>query len=69
MEEKKVVIRAYENEIEAELATGHLMSSGVTASIVKDDGGGMLPSLQKTAGVRLVVDESQVEKARSILPV
>jgi hypothetical protein len=69
MEEKKVVIRVYENEMEAELAKGHLKSSGITASIVKDDGGGMLPSLQNTAGVRLVVDESQIEKARSILPV
>jgi hypothetical protein len=69
MEEKKVVVRAYENEIEAELAKGHLRSSGITASIVKDDGGGMLPSLQNAEGVRLVVDESQAEKARSILPV
>ena len=67
MEEKQVVVGEYENEIDAEIAKGHLKSSGITASIIK--GGGMLPSLQNTEGVQLVVIETQSDKARKILRV
>jgi hypothetical protein len=69
VEEKQVVVGEYENEIDAEIAKGHLKSSGITASIIKDDGGGMLPSLQNTEGVQLVVDETHSEKARKLLQV
>jgi len=67
MEEKQVIVGEYENEIDAEIAKGHLEFSGITASIIKDDGGGMLPSLQNTEGVQLVVDETLSEKAKKIL--
>jgi hypothetical protein len=67
VEETKVVVGEYENEIDAEIAKGHLESSGISASILKDDGGGMLPSLQNSEGVQVVVSESQGEKARKIL--
>jgi hypothetical protein len=65
MKEKQVVVGEYENEIDAEIAKGHLESSGITASVIK--GGGMLPSLQNTEGVQLVVPVSQGEKAKKIL--
>jgi hypothetical protein len=65
MEEKQVVIGEYENEIDAEIAKGHLEASGIPASIIK--GGGMLPSLQNAEGVQLVVAEAQREKAMKIL--
>ena len=65
MEEKQIVIGEYENEIDAEIAKGHLESSGISASLIK--GGGMLPSLQNTEGVQLVVDERQSEQAKKIL--
>jgi hypothetical protein len=65
MKEKQIVVGEYENEIDAEIAKGHLESSGITASIIK--GGGMLPSLQNTEGVQLVVNETQSEKAKKIL--
>ncbi|MGD0036831.1 MAG: DUF2007 domain-containing protein [Bacteroidota bacterium] len=65
MEEKQVVIGEYENEIDAEIAKGHLEASGILASIIK--GGGMLPSLQNTEGVQLVVAETQAKKAKKIL--
>jgi hypothetical protein len=65
MKEKQIVVGEYENEIDAEIAKGHLESSGITASLIK--GGGMLPSLQNTEGVQLVVDEIHSEKARKIL--
>ena len=38
-------------------------ASGISASIMKDDGGGMLPSLQNAEGVQLIVAENQKEKA------
>ena len=65
MEEKQVVVGEYENEIDAEIAKGHLEVSGISASIIK--GGGMLPALQNTEGVQLVVAETQAEKAKKIL--
>ncbi|MGD1045154.1 MAG: DUF2007 domain-containing protein [Bacteroidota bacterium] len=67
MEEKQVVVGEYENEIDAEIAKRHLEASGIPASIIKDDGGGMLPSLQNTEGVQLVVNETQSEKAKKII--
>lgn len=67
MEEKQVVVGEYENEIDAEIAKGHLEASGIPSSIMKDDGGGMLPSLQNTEGVQLVVSETQKEKAMKVL--
>jgi hypothetical protein len=67
MEEKQVVVGEYENEIDAEIAKGHLASSGIPASIMKDDGGGMLPSMQNTEGVQLIVAETQSEKAKEII--
>ena len=65
MEEKQIVVGEYENEIDAEIAKGHLKSSGIESSIIK--GGGTLPSLQNTEGVQLVVDEARSEEAKKIL--
>jgi hypothetical protein len=67
VDENQVVVAEYENEIDAEIAKGHLEASGIPAFIIKDDGGGMLPSLQDAQGVRLVVAETQREKAKKIL--
>ncbi len=67
MNRKQVVVGTFENEIDAEIAKGHLESAGISASIVKDDGGGMFPSLQNTEGVRLFVAESEEEKATVLL--
>jgi hypothetical protein len=67
MEEEQIVIAEFDNEIDAELARGHLEASGIPASIVKDDGGGMLPSLQNTEGVQLLVSKHLEENAKIIL--
>jgi hypothetical protein len=67
VKEKQIIVGEYEHEIDAEIAKGHLESSGISALIIKDDGGGMLPSLQNTEGVQLVVAETQKEKAQKIL--
>jgi hypothetical protein len=67
MKETQVVVGQYDTEIDAEIAKGHLTASGIQASIIKDDGGGMFPSLQNTKGVQVLVAETQGEKARKIL--
>lgn len=67
MRQKQVVVGKFDNALEAEIAKGHLAAAGIDASILKDDGGGMFPSLQQTAGVQLVVAETQEKEARAIL--
>ncbi len=65
--QEQVVIERFENEVDAEIAKAHLESEGIDASIVKDDAGGMLPSLQQSAGVRLLVDAGRAIRAKEIL--
>jgi hypothetical protein len=67
MTDKRVVIAEFENQLEAEIAIGHLESAGIAASLIKDDAGGMLPSLQQTAGVQVLVSESERERAVAVL--
>jgi hypothetical protein len=67
MEEHQIIVGEYENEIDAEIAKGRLKDAGIPAFIIKDDGGGMLPSLQDTGGVQLLVAETQRAKAEKIL--
>ena len=67
MEDEKVVVGEYENEIDAEIAKGHLEALGISAFLFKDDGGGMFPSLQNSDGVQLLVSETQSERAKKIL--
>jgi hypothetical protein len=44
-----------------------LENSGVNAFIFKDDAGGMEPHLQRTSGVRLLVNRVDAESAHQIL--
>jgi hypothetical protein len=67
MKHDQVVIGEFGNEIDAEIAKGHLESAGIKASIIKDDVGGTFPSLQNTEGVKLSVDKTDGERARTIL--
>jgi len=67
MRQEQVVVGKFDNAFDAEIAKGHLEAAGIDASILKDDGGGMFPSLQQTEGVQLVVTETQAKKARAIL--
>ncbi|MFZ4621539.1 MAG: putative signal transducing protein [Bacteroidota bacterium] len=67
MNSNDVVIREFEHEIDAEIAKGHLADAGIVAMIAKDDGGGMIPSLQNADGVQLIVPLHQAAAARSVL--
>lgn len=67
MSGKKIVVAEFESELDAEIAKGHLEAAGIEASVVKDDGGSMFPSLQQTEGVQLLVAEEKQEEARLAL--
>jgi PAS domain S-box-containing protein len=60
-------IKDFENEFEAEIARGHLRSAGIDAILSKDDAGDMLPSLQETEGVSLLVLPEDRKKANALL--
>jgi nucleotide-binding universal stress UspA family protein len=57
----------FDNELEAKVACGHLESAGIRAIVLKDDAGGMLPSLQETEGVSVCVLPEDMKKAKAIL--
>ncbi len=67
MKHQQVVVAEFENEINAEIAKGHLESEGIEASIVRNNVGGMFPASQYTEGVQLVVDKTEEGRARRIL--
>jgi hypothetical protein len=56
MKQEQVIVGKFNNALEAEIAKGHLAAAGIDASILKDDGGGMFPSLQQTGGVQQEIE-------------
>jgi len=60
-------LETYLNELEAEIALARLHALGVTAVVEKDNCGGMRPHLDLHQGVRLLVADGDLEKARGIL--
>jgi hypothetical protein len=67
MSEQVVTLRIFDNEIEAEMAQQVLQEAGMTAFVFKDDAGGMEPQLQRTGGVRLVVNRADAQRAHQTL--
>ena len=67
MSEEVVVLKTFNNEVEAGMAQQVLQEAGVTAFVSKDDAGGMEPQLQRTNGVRLVVNRADAQHARMML--
>ena len=64
---EEVVVEIFKNEIHAKMARDVLKDEGITASVLKDDVGGIEPQLQQTGGVRLVVKAVDADRARQIL--
>jgi hypothetical protein len=62
-----VPVATYSSQIDAELAQATLASAGIDAYLQYEDTGGMLPVLQQSEGVKLLVDPSNLEEARTIL--
>ena len=67
MSEEVVVLRVFNNEIDAGMAQQVLHEGGITAFVFKDDAGGMEPQLQQTNGVRLVVSRVDAHRAHKLL--
>ena len=61
-------IKTYLSNPEAEIAKGMLQNSDIEAVISADDCGGMTSNLSfATGGIRLLVKEEEVQKAKEIL--
>ena len=67
MSDELVVLKTFNNEIEAGMAQQMLQEAGMTAFVYKDDAGGMEPHLQQTNGVRLVVNRIDAGRALKLL--
>ena len=67
MSDEVVVLKTFNNEIEAGMAQQVLQEAGMTAFVSKDDAGGMEPQLQQTNGVRLVVTRADARRAHKLL--
>jgi len=67
MSDEVVVLKIFDNEIEAGMAQQVLQEAGMTAFVFKDDSGGMEPHLQRTTGVRLVVNRTDAARANHVL--
>ena len=67
MSDEVVVLKTFNNEIEAGMAQQVLQEAGMTAFVFKDDAGGMEPQLQRTNGVRLVVSRIDAHRAQKLL--
>ena len=67
MSDEVVVLKTFNNEIEAGMAQQVLHEAGMTAFVFKDDAGGMEPQLQRTNGVRLVVSRFDARRAQKLL--
>ena len=67
MSEEVVILKTFNNEIEAVMAQQVLQAAGVTAFVFKDDAGGMEPQLQRTNGVRLAVKRADAQHAQKML--
>lgn len=67
MSDEVVVLRTFNNEVEAGMAQQVLQEAAITAFVFKDDAGGMEPQLQRTNGVRLVVTRADAQRAQKML--
>jgi len=62
-----VPVASFTNVTEAELAKTTLEAAGIEAFLKYEDTGGMIPGLQFTEGVELLVDPSNLEEAKTLL--
>ena len=67
MAEETVILKVFATEMDANMAQDILRDDGIKASVFKDDAGGMEPHLQRTNGVRLIVNRVDADRARKIL--
>lgn len=62
-----VVVRTYQDEVEARIAQAVLDAEGIRSILLPDNAGGMLPGLQLLFPTRLAVHEDDAAAARRVL--
>lgn len=65
--ENLVKIATLLNDMEAHLAQATLAAAGIESFLKGDDGGGMLPFLENTEGISLLVNFKDVDEATTLL--
>ncbi len=61
-----VVVAAFSQRHEADIAVGFLEEAGIGASVLADDAGGFYPGIH-LSGARVIVTEEEAEKAQGVL--
>ncbi len=67
MEEQKIIVGKFENEMYAEIAKTDLEAAGINANIIKNDADVFIFFSDDIDGVQLVIPGTQIEKAKKIL--
>lgn len=62
-----VVVATFLNEIDAELAQATLAAAGIESFLQYEDTGHMMPVLQQSEGVKILVNPKDLEEAKIIL--
>ena len=65
--DRYVAAATFVNEVEAELAQATLAAAGIESFLKFEDIGGMLPSLQESEGIQVLVDEKPLVEAQAVL--
>ena len=66
-QENYISIATFMTEIDAELAQATLAAAGIESYLKYEDTGGMLPFLQQSEGIKVLVDVNLAEEAKTIL--
>lgn len=67
MTEEMVIVRMFNNELEASVARAELAATGIQAIVLADAGGGDFPTLQFANSVHLAVHRRDADKAEAVL--
>ena len=65
--ENYVSIATFTNEIEAELAQATRAAASIESFLKYEDMGGMLPALQESGGIKLLVETQNIDEAKAVL--
>jgi flagellar motor component MotA len=61
------IVRTFSDRGEAEIARAMLEAEGIEAALAADDAAENVPSFDLSAGLQLVVDADDVERAKALL--
>lgn len=67
MEQDYISVATFTNEVEAELAQATLAAAGIQSFLKYEDIGGMMPVLQESEGVDVLVDKKDLLEAKAVL--